>query len=129
MWSGGGSSLLLCCSQDSMRSLLKANLDPSLTQDRHTYPRSLAPGLALFLFMLLTTACHCEMYFSVDFPAPTKLLSSLNSGSLLCFPSQLQPSNQCLGSWPWFNPAKALLYATETLSLDLACQFFLVICK
>ena len=59
---GQGEDLLLFCAalpsaQDSMKSLLKAILDPSLTQDPHTYPHSLAPGLALFLFMLLTTAC------------------------------------------------------------------------
>lgn len=59
---GQEEDLLLFCAalpsaQDSVRSLLKAILDPSLTQDPHTYPHFLDPGLALFLFMLLTTAC------------------------------------------------------------------------
>lgn len=99
--------LLSPSAQDSVRSLLKAILDPSLTQDPHTYPHFLTLALLSFVSLHAVDHClHCETYFSVDFPAPT---SSLSSGSLPCSPSQLQPSNQCLGSWPWLNPAKVLL--------------------
>ena len=56
-----------------MGSLLKAFHDPSYNTGPSHVPSLSGPGLALFLFMLLTTACQYEIYLSVDFPVSTRL--------------------------------------------------------